>query len=392
MRKVDFARCEFGKEEKEAVNRILSGTWLANGKENDLFEKEFASKMRANHAVAVNSGSSALLLSLKSLGLKKGEKVLTSACGFPATLAPIIHLGYEPILVDYDLLTHNIDISQVEKACREEDVSAMIIAHTMGSPVDMIRIMKIAKKYDVLVIEDCCEAVGSMINDRYVGTFGDIGCFSFYPSHQITALGTGGMAITDNESISREIKSMRDWGKVWDGENNLGDKKTSYEYGDLKYFKQYTYQTIGFNMKLSEASAAFGREQIKRIDINREKRIINYNYLIKELNSVVKEIVPVHSIDGAKPSWFGFPITLKMPGYRNSLSEYLENKGIRTRPFFAGNITRHAPYKHLLNDYRVADKLMNDSLFVGVWQGLGYGDLNYIADNVCEYLTNVLVA
>lgn len=390
--KVDFAKCTFGQEEKDAVNRVLSGYWLASGRENEKFEEEFASYVGAKYAVAVNSGSSGLLLAIKSLNLPKGAKVLTGGCGFPATLAPVLHLGYEPVLVDYDINTHNIDINQVIGACENEKIDLILIAHMMGNPVDIKWIIEYADKKGIPVIEDCCESVGSMIGENHVGTFGKFGVYSFYPSHQITALGTGGMVVSDDIDLIFQIKSMRDWGRVWDWEEALKDHKTKYNYGELNYFKQYSFNTVGFNMKLSEAAAAFGREQLKRLDKIRALRGTHFNMLKAKIKPVEHNFIDIQTVEGARPSWFGFILTFKGSGFnRNEFSDYLEENGIRTRPFFAGNITRHKPYKHLEKDFPVADKLMRDSLFVGVHQAMTIEEIEYIASKVNIWVQSQLL-
>ena len=374
---IDFAGCTFDEREKAAVNKVMNGQWLASAKENELFEQEFAAYVGAKYAVCVNSGSSANLLAMAALDLPVGTKVLTSACGFPATLTPILHCNLEPVLVDYDLATHNINLDEVE--AKSKDVKAIIIAHTLGNPVDMDRLLKL----DIPVIEDCCEAVGSKYKGRHVGSYGLLGTYSFYPSHQMTALGSGGMIVTNNEELSLRLRSLRDWGKVWDWKSGLEDYKTKYEKDG--YFKQYTYQTVGYNMKLAEANAAFGRVQLTRLDEFRNKRLANYNYLKAKLSDLDQfyTVDAIHS----EPSWFGYPLTLKRGG-RNQFSDYLEAHGVRTRPFFAGNITRHQPFKKYEQDFTIADKLMKDSLFIGVWQGITKEELDYVSGVIHEYFTD----
>ncbi|MGH6628913.1 MAG: DegT/DnrJ/EryC1/StrS family aminotransferase, partial [Burkholderiales bacterium] len=197
-REIDFARPYFGDEEREAVRAVMAGHWLASGAQNEAFEREFVEYVIVPHALCVNSGSMANLIALASLQLPKGARVLTSGCGFPATLAPILHLGLTPVLVDYEMPGFNIDLDQV--IARLGNVDAFIFAHTMGNPVEMLRIMNVARRYGVAVIEDCCEAIGATIHGQQVGSFGDCGTFSFYPSHQITALGGGGMITFKSEA------------------------------------------------------------------------------------------------------------------------------------------------------------------------------------------------
>jgi len=394
---IEFAGCSFGDEERRAVNEVMDGTWLASGEQNRLFEEEFASRMGAGYGVCVNSGSSANLLALAALDLPKGSKVLTSGCGFPATLAPILHCGLDPILVDYDLDTHNIDLNQVEE--KIGGAQALIFAHTMGNPVDLRRVMQVADKNNVPVIEDCCEAVGSVffipndhdyrggINYRSVGSFGAMGTYSFYPSHQMTALGTGGMVVTSDRALALRLRSLRDWGKVSDWDSYLGDQKTRYDFNG--YFKQYTYETVGYNMKLSEAAAAFGRVQVGRLADFSASRRHNHYVLKKLLEPLSNTFISVREEDDSIPSWFGYSLTLRTDQLsRDSLSNHLEEKGIRTRPFFAGNITRHKPFERWACHLPVADKLMKDSLFVGVWQGITQENLEYMADTITAYVNN----
>lgn len=387
---IPFALCEFGDEEREAVNYVLKGHWLASGPQNEEFEHEFAEYIGTKYAIAVNSGSSANLISLSSLSLPKGTKVLTGACGFPATLSPILHLDFEPILVDYDITSHNVDAIQISDALRiNKDIRTVILAHTLGNPLSLIPIINCP------FIEDCCEAVGSLYNSIKVGLFGTLGTFSFYPAHQMTAEGTGGMIVTNNEQLAKECRSRRDWGKVWDWDTKLGDNKTVYnsKIDDINYYKHYTYETLGFNAKLSETAAAFGRVQLKKLDNIRQRRIENYNYLYHQLEELGIFYL-VKASEYAKPSWFGFPLTLVESGKRESLGNFLEDKGIRTRPFFAGNITRHKPFRHLYQEgsFPVADKLMKDSLFIGIGQWLTEKELDYITESIKEWSTSQSVS
>ncbi|MBF0170812.1 MAG: DegT/DnrJ/EryC1/StrS family aminotransferase [Nitrospinae bacterium] len=367
---IPFAQPIFGQEEKDAVNRVMEGHWLASGKENEAFEREFADYIGVPYGVCVNSGSSANLLALASLDLAPGSSVITSACGFPATLSPILHLGLCPVLVDYDLETHNIDVVQIQEQLNTQDISAILFAHTLGVPVGLNGL-----EYDCRIIEDGCEAVGSNIGLK------DIGTYSFYPSHQITALGGGGMVTCKDEKTFKRLRSLRDWGKMsnWD---SYGQNNTSYsmEVDGVPYFPHYVYETVGYNMKLPEANCAFGREQLKRLNGFVAKRkeihdkIADAVYQDKRL---VKHKVP----EGALPSWFGVVLTLR-EGNRDVLGNYLESVGIRHRPFFAGNITRHHPFSKYKQDFPVADFLMRQSLFVGCWPGITDMDIEYMIEHI----------
>ena len=387
--KVDFARCVVGKKEIRAVNKVLKGTWLSSGPQTEAFEKEFAAYVGTKYAICVNSGSSANLLALSSLNLPKGSKVLTAAAGFPATLAPILHLGLEPVFVDYDLNTHNIDVDQVKSMLITHKISAIIFAHTLGNPVDT----SIFQDLDIPIIEDCCEAVGTKVKGKSVGSFGTLGTFSFYPAHQMTALGGGGMVTTNNELLMKRMKSMRDWGKMWDWDSDKGGLVTHYtsDVNGMKYYKGYTYETVGYNFKLPEANCAFGREQLKKLDSFTKERQDNFIYLYKHLGSL--SMFLELSIDwDASISWFGYPFTIKDSFYsRNNFGDFLERNGIRHRPFFGGNILRHKPFSSTQYGYAdhfpVADKLMRDTLFVGCWNGMTQDMLDHIIKVVKKWVT-----
>lgn len=375
---IDFARPVFDHAERHAVNRVLEGHWLASGKENEAFEREFSEYIGMPHALVVNSGSSANLIALASLDLPRGAKVITSGCGFPATLSPIIHLGYEPVLVDYDRSTFNIDVQQVIDAM--PGAKAVLLAHTMGSPVDMQPIIEAAWKHGALVIEDCCEALGATINGKQVGAFGNVGTYSFYPSHQITAGGGGGMVTFHDKQRFARAKSLRDWGKLatWD---NYGRNNTSYsiDVDGVPYFPHYVYSTVGWNFKLPEMNCAFGREQMKRMDWIVSERKRNHDYIASRLPDGYFEKHAV--VPGANPSWFGVVLASRYGG-RDDIGNMLEKQGIRHRPFFAGNITRHPPFAAYRKHFPVADWLMENALFVGCYAGMTQDMLDYIVEGI----------
>jgi len=379
---VDFAAVDFGKEEIEAVNRVLACTWLASGPENEAFEKEFAAYVESDYAVCVNSGSSANLLALASLGLPRGSKVLTSACGFPATVNPILHLGLEPVYVDYSLDSYNIDVDAGIGLLKDREIKAIIFAHTLGNPVDMKLLIGVANNLEIPVIEDCCEAVGSRVYTKHVGTFGTLGTYSFYPAHQMTALGGGGMIVTDDEKLYQRMKSMRDWGKMYDWNSSRGGNNTDYS-SSIGYHRGYTYDTIGWNFKLPEANCAFGREQLKKLDRFSETRMMNWMFLHESLQDISQlKIAPM--VAGSSP--FGFCMRVEN---RNQFGAYLESKGIKHRPFFAGNILRQPAFKSPAADkFPVADKLMKDALFIGCHTKLTQTDLDYMAEAISAYFVH----
>ena len=387
---IDFARADYGQAERDAVKRVLDSDWLASGTENENFEKEFADYVGTKYAVCLNSGSSANLLALASLGLEKESKILTSACGFPATLSPILHLGFNPVLVDYDVETHNINLEQVLREL--PNVDAIIFAHTMGNPVAVDVIVEEAKRHGVKVIEDCCEAVGSTLNGKYVGSFGDVGTYSFYPSHQMTAGGMGGMLVTNDRGVWTRAKEFRDWGKTWCWDEKLGDNKTMYDFDigvGYRYYRHYVYAQAGYNFKLAEMNAAFGREQLKKLEHFKRVRYQNYETLEEGLLKL-EDFLDVKVSKNSDPCWFGFILTLKDGSNldRNDFGNFLESRGIRHRPFFAGNITRHVPFGPS-QDFPVADKLMRDSLFIGCHTKMIDEHCQFIITEIKAYVDSI---
>ncbi len=381
---ISFGGIVQGEEEIDAVMRIVRSDWHTSGNECQKLENELAAYTGAKYCAVVNSGSSANLLALASLELKPGDKVLTSACGFPATLNPILHLGLTPVLVDYDLHSYNININQIEdELSRDRNIKAIIFAHTLGNPVDMIKIMALCDMYNVKIIEDCCEALGSTFNNHHVGTFGQVGTLSFYPSHQINGLGMGGAIITNDEKLLLKIKSMRSWGKIIKDTKYSGDHISRYnrDVGGIMYDDQFTYATRGWNMQLPDVNAAYARVQLTRLPYFVKTRINNYNRLNSIINSI--GLVDMKIDELSNPSYFGYPLTID--GKRDKLSDHLLENGIKSRPFFAGNITRHIAYHDLFKEYETADYLMRNSMFVGVWHGLNDTHIDRIGNAILDF-------
>jgi CDP-6-deoxy-D-xylo-4-hexulose-3-dehydrase len=386
--KVTFAGVVDGQAEFDAVRRVFDSKWHANGFECDALEKELAKYMWSDYGVVLNSGSSANLLALMALDLPKGSKVLTSACGFPATLYPILHAGMEPVLVDYELPSHNIDVSQVIQKCEQEDVKAIIFAHTMANPVDVERIIQEVSKKGIYVIEDCCEALGSRINNQPVGSFGHLGTFSFYPSHQINGFGGGGAVVTSDKELAYKIRSMREWGKQVDMDfQGIHVTNPENTIDGIPYDSHYTYETMGFNMKYPDPNCAYTREQLKRLPDFIDRRQVNYDYL-KDRMKEFDHFVQMESIAGAELANFGYIITIKdgSPAKRDCLLKHLEKNGVGTRLFFAGNITRHKPFRHLFMRLPIGDYLMKNSMYVGCWQGLNTEHMEHIYQSVKSYV------
>lgn len=392
--RIGFAGVVDGPEEYAAVEIAMKSGWHGSGPQAEAFEKEFADYLGVEHCLLVNSGSSANLLALKVLDLKPGTRVMTSGCGFPATLNPIIHCGLEPVLIDYDLKTQNIDLDAIERKIEAiqleygcAPVKAMIVAHTLGIPINLDRLEKICEDNGIYLIEDCCEALVSKHDGRNVGTVGDIGTFSFYPSHQMNGLGGGGCIVTDNEEFARKARSLRNWGKLVRKPSFPGDHITEYTnlVDGILYDEAYTYETIGFNMQATDIQAAYLREQLKRLPDFIEKRRQNFTYLWNNINHPHIQLSTID--DDNDPSYFGFSMAVE--NQRDQFAKYLEDHGIRTRPFFAGNVTRHPAYYHLYQKLPAADYLMQHAMFVGVWPGLTINHMQYIVYTVNNWTPTI---
>ena len=404
---VPFAGVLSGKEELEATMKVAEGTWLGHGPVADQFEKEFAEYIGVKYALFVNSGSSANMLALAGFDLPKGSKVIVAGGGFPATLNPVLHLGLEPIVIDLNRETHQVDLDEVEAVAT--DAKAIIFAHTLGLTVDMDRMMEIAKKHSLKVIEDSCEALGTMYKDKMVGAIGDAGTYSFYPSHQMTALGGGGMVVTNNKDMAIRMKSMREWGKRQIDPGFEGDYHTEFSseiQPGFPYARSYIYDTIGWNFKFPEANAAYGLENFRRMqreDWN-NKRFENYKYARKLMEKFDEFFDTPALLPNVTPSSFGYCITMKesAPLAREELIAELEAAGVRVRPFFAGNILLQPAYRDVsvtnvkgksgksldaAKDLPNATYFMHNSFFFGTWPGLNSTHMDFIVSVIDNALS-----
>ena len=377
-----------GSEEENAVLEVIRSRWQTEGAQTTELQKELAQVMGVKFAVMTNSGSSANLLALTGLNLPKNSTVLSSACCFPATINPVLHLQHKLYLVDHDIKTLNIDVDQIEKALyNNSQINTLLIAHTLGNTADLDRVMYLKKKYKLNLIEDACESCGTTYNDKMVGSIGDIGTLSFFPSHQLNGFGGGGAVLTNDESVYNRIKSLKSWGKQNTREGEYFTKFTTKVDG-INYDAGYTYQTIGYNMRIIDAQAAYLRQQLKRLPGFIKIRQRNYEHLLDLLKGL-----PLHFMEcppQLSPAYFGFPLVCKEENVRDRLVEHLEKNGIRVRVFFAGNILRHTPYKNieydsLNNEFPVADYLMRNALFCGCWPGLTLDDMEYIATTIKNF-------
>jgi CDP-6-deoxy-D-xylo-4-hexulose-3-dehydrase len=374
--------------------------WLTAGRFANEFEKKFAEFMEQKFCLLVNSGSSANLVAfaaltsvtLKERQIKPGDEIITVAAGFPTTVNPIIQHGCVPVFIDVTLPDMGIDVSKLESAYTSK-TKAVMVAHTLGNPFDVKAVKAFCDKYNLWLVEDCCDAVGAKFDGKLVGTYGDIATVSFYPAHHMT-MGEGGAVLTSNPRLKKCAESFRDWGRdCWcpPGKDNTCGKRFDQQFSDLPdgYDHKYVYSHVGYNLKVSDMQAAVGCSQLKKLPSFIEKRNQNTETLIKLIKEKIpnwqEHLVLPTALNKATPSWFGFAITLKN-GKRKELVNFLEQNKIGTRLLFAGNLIRQPLYKD--KNYRVigeltnTDIIMSNTFWVGIYPALGAEHMNYIADKI----------
>ena len=390
-------------ELKYMVDASLDG-WLTTGRFNRKFEKELSEFIGIKHLITVNSGSSANLVAFATLtspklgdrAIKKGDEVIGVAAGFPTTVNPIVQFGAIPVFVDVDLKTHNVNADLIEAAITPK-TKAIMLAHTLGNPYNLEKVKALCDKYNLWLVEDCCDALGAQYNGQHVGTFGDISTCSFYPAHHIT-MGEGGAVFTNSSKLIEIAESFRDWGRDCycnPGCDNTCEKRFEQQLGDLPqgYDHKYTYSHLGYNLKISDMQAACGLAQLKRLPEFINKRNNNYNYLYSKLTELTDFIELTESTINSKPSWFGFPITIKNSIGKNriELIKYLDIYKIGTRLLFAGNLTKQPYFKDL--EYRVVGDLtntniaMNQTLWLGIYPGINKDQLDFIAQKIEDFFS-----
>ena len=380
-------------ELKNMVEASLDG-WLTTGRFNEQFEKKLANFLGVKCLLTVNSGSSANLIAfstltspkLKERVIQKGDEIISVAAGFPTTVNPIIQFGAIPVFIDVKIPTYNIDENLVEEAITKK-TKAIVLAHTLGNPFNIKRIKEICDKYNLWLIEDSCDALGSKFNGQNVGTFGDLATLSFYPAHHIT-MGEGGAVFTNSKKLERIAESFRDWGRdcyCEPGKDNTCNKRFGWQLGDLPfgYDHKYTYSHLGYNMKITDMQAACGLAQLDRLEKFIIQRKENFNFLYKNLKSLEEFLILPEAEKNSEPSWFGFPLTLKKQDKynRNDLVKYLNENKIGTRLLFSGNLIKQ-PYMKNINfkvhgNLRNTDLVMENTFWVGLYPGLTKEQLQY---------------
>ena len=400
---VQYAGGVFDHREINASVQVLLDGWFGLGKKADELERGLAEFLGTKGCILTNSGSSSNFLSVASImspffpqRLEPGDEVITSACGFPTTVNPIVTHRLTPVFLDVIPDTYNINARDLEKAYSQK-TKAVMIAHTLGNPNEMDVVMEFCQKYNLLLIEDNCDAFGSEYDGKRTGSFGILATQSFYPPHHLT-MGEGGAVYYNDLRFERITRSLRDWGRsCW----CRGDEKRihgacgvrfNYIIAGRPYDHKYMFNQIGYNLKPIEPQAAMGVEQLKRMPQFMKTRSKNFQRLFSYAKKWEKFFILPRHLPKAKPCWFSFPLTIRddAPFTRLEITLYLEERMIQTRPLFAGNLTRQAAYKNV--EYRTvgnlenSDRVLFNNFFVGIYPGLGEKEIDYIAENISVFL------
>ena len=391
-----------GTKERQLMVEASLDAWLTTGRFNEEFQKRLAEYLGVDYLLTTVSGSAANLLAIAALTspklgdrqLKAGDEMITVAAGFPTTVNPAIQHGLVPVFVDVDIPTYNIDPALIEAAVTDK-TKIIMIAHTLGNPFDLREVRRIADKYNLWLVEDCCDALGTTYDGKMVGSFGDIATVSFYPAHHIT-MGEGGAVFTNSKQLNTLVESFRDWGRdcyCAPGCDDTCGKRFDQQLGSLPqgYDHKYTYSHIGYNLKISDMQAACGLAQMDRVETLVQQRKDNYQYLHGLLASCSEFIELPKATENSDPSWFGFPITLKESAGVNrvDLLKFLDASKIGSRLLFAGNLTRQPYFEgvkyRISGELKNTDRVMNQTFWVGIYPGLKKEQLNYIVSKFEEF-------
>ena len=414
--RISYASRVYDEKEMCALTDAMLDFWLTTGRFADEFEKEFAKWLGVRFANLVNSGSSANLVAFMALTapelgarrIKKGDEVITVACGFPTTVTPALQYGAVPVFVDVTVPQYNIDVTKLEAALSPK-TKAVMIAHTLGNPFDLSAVRAFCDAHDLWLVEDNCDALGSQYTisgeTRYTGAWGDIGTSSFYPPHHMT-MGEGGCVYTNDSLLNRLIKSYRDWGRDCicpSGHDNFCGHRFDGQYGELPagYDHKYVYSHFGYNLKVTDMQAAIGCEQLKKFPSFIERRRHNWQRLYDALAAgpAADKLILPEPAPGSRPSWFGFLISVRPESGldRNAVTRYIESKNIQTRLLFSGNLIKHPCFDGIrgTDAYRVVgglgntDFIMNNTFWVGVYPGMTDEMIDYMAQVIGEAAAGV---
>lgn len=407
--RVSYASRVYDEKEMQALTDAMLDFWLTTGRFSKEFEKKFAEWIGVKYAHLVNSGSSANLIAFSVLTapelgerrIRRGDEVITVACGFPTTITPILQYGAIPVFVDVTVPQYNINVNMLEEALSEK-TKAVMIAHTLGNPFDLKEVKAFCDKHNLWLVEDNCDALGSKYTidgeTRFTGTWGDIGTSSFYPPHHMT-MGEGGAVYTNNVLLNRLILSYRDWGRdciCVSGQDNLCGHRWDGQFGLLPkgYDHKYTYSHFGYNLKVTDLQAAVGVEQLKKFPTFIERRKYNWKRLHLALEDIQDKIILPEATPNSDPSWFGFLISVRpeMGLDRNNITRYIENHNIQTRLLFSGNIIKQSCFDEIRDTdaYRVvgnlknSDFIVNNTFWVGVYPGMTEKMIDYMAQIIKE--------
>lgn len=407
--RVSYASRVYDEKEMQSLTDAMLDFWLTTGRFSKEFEKNFAEWIGVKYAHLVNSGSSANLIAFSVLTapelgdrqIKRGDEVITVACGFPTTITPILQYGAVPVFVDVTVPQYNIDVNQLEAALSDK-TKAVMIAHTLGNPFDLKAVKAFCDKHNLWLVEDNCDALGTKYTidgeTRFTGTWGDIGTSSFYPPHHMT-MGEGGAVYTNSPLLNRLILSYRDWGRdciCVSGQDNLCGHRWDGQFGLLPkgYDHKYTYSHFGYNLKVTDLQAAVGVEQLKKFPSFIERRKHNWARLHTALEDVQDRIILPEPAENSDPSWFGFLISVRPESGldRNEVTKYIESKNVQTRLLFSGNIVKQPCFNEIrgteayrvVGDLKNSDYVVSNTFWVGVYPGMTDTMIDYMAQVIGE--------
>lgn len=411
---VQYAGPYFDSQEITAAVQSLLNGWLVLGKDGLIFEREFPKQFEKEYGILTNSGSSSNLIQIASLKSKKlwdlpeGSKILTPIAGFPTTINPILQAGFTPLWVDIELDTLNLNLDHAARVLEANpDCKVITFAHVLGNPPAMNRLMDLVKQYNLILLEDCCDAIGSTYNNKKLGSFGEMASCSFYPAHHITA-GEGGFVACKTKEQEDVIRSFREWGR---GCYCAGPKAALLKNGTCGCrFKEwipalpneifdhkYVYEEIGYNLKPLELQASILLVQLSKLETIISLRKRNHKQLFEAFLPYEEFFHLPRATPGSDPSWFAFAITVKdtAPFKRKDIVAYFEDNKIQTRPYFAGNIMLQPAYAHLVNqkeikiNYPIATKVMTDTFFIGTSPVISKEQISYIEQILKNFMNNL---